>query len=292
MKNEEKLNTIEIKGLEKSYKNFHLGPIDLEIPTGYIVGFIGENGAGKTTTIKLLLGLLKKENGSIKIFDKEFDQHRKEILQDIGFVFDELHFPENIKIKHINKIMQGIYKDWNSVFFENYCAGLNLDVNKKIKELSRGMKMKVSLAIALSHNAKLLLLDEPTGGLDPIVREEILDMLMDYMQDGNRTVILSSHILSDLEKIADYITFIHNGKIQFFEEKDRLTEELAILSCDDETKKLIGKTAIVAERKQRFHQEILVKKALLDSKMLNNDEISLAKPNIEDIMLFFSKGEK
>ncbi len=286
------MNAIEIKGLEKTLRKFHLGPIDLEIPTGYIVGFIGENGAGKTTTIKTILGLLKKEAGSIKIFDKDFDQHRKEILEDIGFVFDELNFPERIKIKSINKIMQGIYSKWDAKLFEKYCKDFGLDESKKIKNLSRGMKMKLSVAIALSHDAKLLLLDEATAGLDPVVREEILDMLMDYIQDGTRTVILSSHILSDLEKIADYIAFIHKGQLEFFEEKDKLTDEFVIISCSDETKSLIGMPAIVAERKQKFHQEILVKKSLVDSKILNDKDLSIAKPTIEDIMIFFSKGEK
>ncbi|MGO3018698.1 MAG: ABC transporter ATP-binding protein [Anaerococcus sp.] len=215
------INAIEIKSLEKNFDEFKLGPIDLNIPQGTIVGFIGENGAGKSTTIKLLLGLLRKDKGEIKILGED-NPSKVKIKDRISVVFDDLFLPDEMNLVDVEKFCSGVYSKWDRDAFNSYIRKFNLINNQKIKTYSRGMKMKLSMAIALSHNADLLLLDEATSGLDPVVRDNILDLLLDFMQDEKHTILISSHILSDLEKIADYIAFIHEGKVLFMETKDGL----------------------------------------------------------------------
>lgn len=275
---------IEIKDLVKTFDGFKLGPLNLAIPKGTIVGYIGQNGAGKSTTIKLILGLLRKDSGEMRILDEE-NPDSLEVKDKLGVVFDDLLMPEEMTLIDIERFCCGVYSQWDKSLFFGFVRKFNLPSQKIIKNYSRGMKMKLSTAIALSHNAKLLLLDEATSGLDPVVREEILDLLLDFMQDENHTILISSHILSDLEKVADYIAFIDKGKILFMETKDELKENYGIYAASHEEVKSIDREAIVGRRVHSFGQELLVKKSLVPA------GIHLQKPSIEDIMIYLAKGE-
>lgn len=276
---------IEIKDLVKQFDNFKLGPINLTIPKGTIVGYIGQNGAGKSTTIKLLLGLLNKDSGEIKILD-EINPSSVGFKDKLGIVFDDLLVPEEMTLIDVEKFCSRVYSKWNKNSFYRFKEKFNLPEKKIIKNYSRGMKMKLSMAVALSHNAELLILDEATSGLDPIVREEILDLLLDFMQDENHTILISSHILSDLEKVADYIAFINDGKILFMETKDELKENYGICTLSNEEVASIDEEAIVGRRVHSFGQELLVKKNLIPNGII------FQKPSIEDIMIYFVKGVK
>lgn len=276
---------IEIKDLVKQFDNFKLGPINLTIPKGTIVGYIGQNGAGKSTTIKLLLGLLNKDSGEIKILD-EINPSSVGLKDKLGIVFDDLLVPEEMTLIDVEKFCSRVYSKWNKNSFYKFKEKFNLPEKKIIKNYSRGMKMKLSMAVALSHNAELLILDEATSRLDPIVREEILDLLLDFMQDENHTILISSHILSDLEKVADYIAFINDGKILFMETKDELKENYGICTLSNEEVTSIDEEAIVGRRVHSFGQELLVKKNLIPNGII------FQKPSIEDIMIYFVKGVK
>ena len=276
---------IEIKNLEKSFKQFNLGPINLAIPKGSIVGYIGQNGAGKSTTIKLLLGLLKPDQGIIKLLGEE-NINNTEIRNKLGIVFDDLFLPEELTTKAVARFCSQVYSQWDKKKFKQLQVKFQLPENQIIRHYSRGMKMKLSLAIAFSHQAELLILDEATSGLDPIVREEILDMLLEFMQSEDHTVLVSSHILSDLEKIADYIAFIDNGQLLFVEEKDELKENYGICAVSAEQFLELDKSAIVGVRSHAFGKEILVKRSLIPM------GIKIEKPSIEDIMIYLVKGEK
>ena len=276
---------IEIKNLVKKFDSFTLGPIDLSIPKGTIVGYIGQNGAGKSTTIKLLLGLLKKDSGEIKILGYD-NPNSIELKDKIGVVFDELLVPEELTLVDLEKFCSRVYSKWNREFFYQLKKKFNLSEKQTIKNYSRGMRMKLSMAVALSHNAEILILDEATSGLDPIVREEILDLLLDFMQEENHTILISSHILSDLEKVADYIAFINDGKVLFVETKDELKENYGICTLSNEEVENLDEEAIIGRRVHSFGQELLVKRNLIP------DGITLQKPSIEDIMIYFVKGDK
>ena len=276
---------IEIKNLVKKFDGFTLGPIDLSIPKGTIVGYIGQNGAGKSTTIKLLLGLLKKDLGEIKILGYD-NPNSIELKDKIGVVFDDLLVPEEMTLVDLEKFCSRVYSKWDRDFFYQLKKKFNLSEKQVVKSYSRGMRMKLSMAVALSHNAEILILDEATSGLDPIVREEILDFLLDFMQDENHTILISSHILSDLEKVADYIAFINDGKVLFVEAKDELKENYGICTLSNEEVQTLDKKAIIGRRIHSFGQDLLVKRNLVP------DGIRLQKPSIEDIMIYFVKGDK
>ena len=278
---------IELNGVSKKFNNFDLGPLSFSIPKGSIVGYIGENGAGKSTTIKLLLGLLKADSGDIKVLGNSIDKMNEAEKKDIGFVFDDLFMPGTMSIKNIQTFNKLLYGDtWEEETFYHLVDSFNLPYKKKIKDFSRGMKMKLGIAVALSHGAKLLLLDEATSGLDPIVRDDILDILLDYIQDEGHTVFISSHILSDLEKVADYIAFIHKGKLLFIENKDDLLEEYGIASLNEDQLSSLDPQAIVGYRKHRFGIETLVKRDMVPA------GISLDNASIQDIMVFTIKEAK
>ena len=276
---------VEIKGLKKSFDNFTLGPIDLNIPRGTIVGYIGQNGAGKSTTIKLLLGLLRPDFGEINILGKR-DAQNVMLKDRIGVVFDDLYIPQEMNLMQVEKFCSMVYSKWDKEKFYELKNEFKLSNEKCIKNYSRGMKMKLGAAIALSHNAELLILDEATSGLDPIIRDEILDILLDFMQDENHTILISSHILSDLEKVSDYIAFINDGKLLFFEGKDELKEKYAICSISNEEAEKIDSSAIVGRRVHNFGQDLLVKRDEV------HEDFELQKPSIEDIMIYFVKGDK
>lgn len=277
-------NVLEIKNLSKRYHEFALKNVSFSLPKGCIMGLVGENGAGKSTTIKLLLNLIRRDGGEVKILGKNNLNHEKEIKEDIGVVFDESNFPDNMNTMDISLVMSNIYRNWDRKLFDGYLERFSLPPQKKVKDYSRGMKMKLSIAAALSHHPKFLILDEPTSGLDPMVREEILDIFLEFIQDEEHSILISSHIISDLEKIADYITFIHKGKILFSEAKDQLLEDYGILKCSHMELDQIDQGVIISYRKNQFGVEALVKRKKLKSKFL------IDPAGIEDIMLFYSKG--
>ncbi|MCM1062501.1 MAG: ABC transporter ATP-binding protein, partial [Eubacterium sp.] len=234
------MNAIEIKNLTKKFKGFALDNISISLPTGCIMGLIGENGAGKSTVIKSILGIIHPDDGDIKIFGKE---PTAEMKNDIGVVLDEIGIPMQFNIKNVDSIMKNVFTNWNSDIFYNYIKKFNLPDKKTFKTFSKGMKMKLGIAVALSHDAKLLILDEPTSGLDPLVRDEIIDIFNDFTRDETHSILISSHIVSDLEKICDYITFIHKGKITLCEEKDILLEKYGFINTSEEVLAELDKSA-------------------------------------------------
>lgn len=278
-------NVIEVKNLSKKYDDFALTNVNFILPKGCIMGFIGENGAGKSTTIKLLFNLIHRDSGEISIFGLDSLKNEEEIKRNVGVVFDESNFPDDMRISDISKVMKHIYQNWDDTIFQSYLKKFSLQLKKSIKECSRGMKMKLSIAVALSHHAKLLVLDEATSGLDPIVREEILDVFMEFIQDEEHSIFISSHITSDLEKIADYITFIHKGKIIFSEPKDNLLSDYGILKCSNAAFETLGKDAVIGYRRNQFGVDALV----IKSKVKGSYTIDHA--SLEDIMLYQIKGE-
>ena len=276
---------IEVKGLTKKFDDFVLGTIDLRIPRGTIVGYIGQNGAGKSTTIKLLLGLLRADYGEINILG-ENSTRDVEIKDKIGVVFDDLYLPQELNAIQAEKFCSKVYKSWDKKRFFELKNEFNLPDKKIIKNYSRGMKMKLGVAMALSHHAELLILDEATSGLDPIIRDEILDILLDFMQDEKHTILISSHILSDLEKVSDYIAFIDNGKLLFFEGKDELKDKYALCSLSNEEANNLDRSIVVGRRVHTFGQDLLIIKDQAPK------GIDLQKPTIEDIMIYFVRGDK
>ncbi|WMJ85715.1 ABC transporter ATP-binding protein [Anaerocolumna sp. MB42-C2] len=282
-------NAIVLDGVTKQYSNFKLDKISFSVPRGSIMGFVGENGAGKTTTLKTILNLVHKEAGNIRVFDLDHIKEERKIKEQIGVVFDESYFHDNLTLGHISKIMSKIYSTWEENTFEKYTNQLKLPGDKTIKEFSRGMKMKLSIAAALSHKAKLLILDEATSGLDPIVRDEILDIFLDFIQDEEHTILISSHIISDLEKIADYITFIHEGKIVFSKSKDDLIYNYGIVRCRKEDYDKLDKNHIAGVRRSQFGYEVMVDNKT-ELERFRKDLI-IDSTSIEDIILFKVKGE-
>ncbi len=283
-------NSVEVKNLVKEYDKFKLGEINFEIPSGSIVGLIGENGAGKTTLIKSILNIINTNNGSINIFNKDNKQYEKVVKEDIGVVLDNMFFPENLKIKDINSIMKGIFKNWNSETFNKYLLEFKLDEKLIIKKLSKGMRKKLEIATAISHEPKLLILDEPTSGLDPVVRSEVLDIFMDFIQDEEHSILLSTHITSDLEHIADKIIFINDGKIVLDKSRDELLDNYGVLKCDDTYLAKVDKKDIVSYKKNKYDCQILVENRDKMSKKYNDCVID--KISLEDLMVLIIKGER
>ena len=283
-------NVIEIKNLNKKYTGFELKDINLNIPKGMIMGLIGENGAGKTTTIKLILNVINSYNGEIKVFGKDSKIYEKQIKEDVGVVLDDSFLSEYLTPCDINKIMKKIYKNWDEKLYFKYIEDFKLPKDKISKEYSSGMKMKLKIATAISHNPKLLILDEPTAGLDPIARNEILDIFQDFIQDEEHSILVSSHITSDLEHIADYITFINNGEIVLTKTRDELLENYGIVKCSKEEFERIDKKDYIKCRKNRYEYDILVENKE-DFKIKYDIQI-IDKPSIEDIMVIYVKGEK
>lgn len=279
---------IEVNNLNKSYDGFQLKDMSFKLETGTIMGIVGENGAGKSTIIKGILGLINIDSGEIKIFGKNFKENELEIKNNISVVFDESYFHDNLKVHDIDKIMKNIYSNWDKDRFFKYVNEFKLPKDKKIKEFSRGMKMKLSIAVALSHGAKLLILDEATSGLDPVIRDEILDIFLDYIQDEECSVLMASHITSDLEKVADYITFVDDGKIVFSENKDELIYNCGIVKCSEKDIDKIRKSDIVGIRKNTFGCEVMVSNRTKYEDM----EFVVDKTNLEEIILFKVRGQK
>lgn len=283
-------NNLEVKNLCKKYNGFELKDINLELPKGMIMGLIGENGAGKTTTIKSILNLIKIDKGEIKIFGLNIKENEKKIKEDIGVVLDDGFFSEYLNPTDINKIMRKMYKNWDEKLYFKYLEDFKLPKNKISKEFSSGMKMKLKIAVALSHHPKLLILDEPTSGLDPVARSEILDIFQDFIQNEDNSIFVSSHITSDLEHIADYITFINEGKIVLSKTRDELLEMYGIVKCSKSEFEKINKNDYVKFKVNRYEYDVLVEdkskfKRKYDFKIID-------KPTLDDIMLIYIKGEK
>jgi ABC-2 type transport system ATP-binding protein len=278
---------LEVNNLCKIFEGFTVDSISFNLPAGTIMGFVGQNGAGKTTTIRLILNMLKRNSGEIKVFELDNIKNEMEIKQNLGIIFDDLFFMEIWKIKDVESVMKGFYKFWDSKVFWQYLDKFNLSYNKKIKDLSRGMKIKLMLAAAMSHNAKLLILDEPTSGLDPVARNELLDIFKEYIDNEERSILFSTHITSDLEKVADYITLIDHGKLFFSGKTSDLENNYLMVRgrpdiLSTELKKnIIGLT---------INQSVFV--GMIKSSMVQNipKEIVNGIPTIDEILIYISKG--
>lgn len=276
------MNALEIKDLTKEYKGFKLDNLSLTLPTGCIMGLIGENGAGKSTTINSILGLKKYDHGTIKVLGQDMNA---ELKQDIGVVLDEVGIPQALNIKNVRSVMKNIYSNWDDKAFGDYVKKFSLPDNKKFSDFSKGMKMKLAIAIALSHNAKLLILDEPTSGLDPLVRDEIIDILNDFTRDEGHSILISSHIVSDLEKLCDYIAFLHKGKLMLCEEKDVLLERYRFINATEEQLSELDPDAIKGKKTGKFSTEAIVDQELIPA------SFRTAPITIEDLFVFMAKEE-
>lgn len=283
---------LEVRGLSKKYKksNFSLNDISFTIPRGTIMGFIGENGAGKTTTIGCILNTLIKDRGTVRIFGKEITDASTDIRDEIGVVYDANVFPEHLTPGKVSSGMSFIFSKWDNRLFQEYLHRFKLPERNKIKTFSRGMTMKLAVAAALSHRPKLLILDEATSGLDPIVRDDILDVFLDFVQDENNSILISSHITSDLEKVADYITFIHEGRIIFSEKKDVLKYNYGVMRCKQSQFESIDKSDLLAYRKHDYQTDALVSDKEIAAKKY--PDIVIDNISIEEIMLMLVKGIK
>lgn len=279
-------NSIEVKNLQKNYDGFCLDGVSFCLPKGCVLGLIGENGAGKSTTIKAILGALKPDGGTVVINGVVQEKLTKRQRQNIGVVMDDTALPDDITTAQLSKIMRGIFCDWNDDDFLRYTGRFGLPTDKKIKDFSKGMKMKAAIAVALSHKADILVLDEPTNGLDPVARDEILGLLYEFIQDENRSVLISSHITGDLEKLCDYIVFIHGGKVVIDDEKDKILQRYAVVRGDEALLKELLPSAVVKVYRRVYGTDALVLKELLPSGFVSD------KTSLEEIMLFFAKGEK
>lgn len=281
------MNAIEIKGLEKRYDGFQLGSFDLTLPSGCIMGLVGENGAGKSTTIKLIMNVIGRDAGEISVLgvDNRSAEFR-DVKEDIGVVLDEAYFPEVMSARNVGKVMALTYKNWDAAAFEGYLKKFSLAPDKIFKDYSRGMRMKLAIAAALSHGAKLLILDEATSGLDPMARDELLDIFNDFTRDENCSILLSSHIVSDLEKICDYIAFLHKGRLVLCEEKDRLLEEYALIRLTEERLRELSEESIISRRASGYGTEALVLRGGIPA------AIPTEHTSLEDIILFLAKGDE
>lgn len=281
---------LEIKNLKKDFKDFSLKNISFTLEKGFIMGFIGPNGAGKSTTIKLIMNLLKKDDGYIKVFGLDNVKNENEIKNRIGFVYDENYYYEDLTISEMKRIIAPLYKNWSDECFNRYLKEFTLSPKKKIKELSKGMKMKFSLAIALSHQAELIIMDEPTSGLDPLIRNELLDIFSYLIQDENKGIFFSTHITSDLDKIADYVTLINDGEILFSTTKDEILDCYGLVKGKKEFLNEDTRKNFIGIKENQFGFEGLVKNKASINKF-NNNGIIIEKPSLEDVMLYFTRRE-
>ena len=278
-------NSILVRDLCKRFPGFTLDRVSFRVPQGRIVGFIGENGAGKSTTIRLILNGLKKDGGTVEVLGR--DHTDSSVKSGVGVVFDECNYPEVFTPRDVEKVLAGVYPAWDGGLFQGYLKQFGLPARQRIGSFSKGMKMKLAIAGALSHRPKLLILDEATAGLDPVVRDEILDLLLDFIQDEEHAVLFSSHITSDIQKIADYVVLIHQGKIVFEEEKDALLDNYGILRCGKGT--AVDAGDYIVRRETGVSTEYLVPDRAAAGKKYPRAVADAA--SLEDIMLFYIKGE-
>ena len=283
------VSALQITDLTKEYPGFKLDHVSFTLPQGTIMGLIGENGAGKSTTINAILDLIKRDEGSVTFWGEELSKNPRQLKENIGVVFDGINFYETLTPVKVGKISAAAYRQWNPVVYKDYLDKFQLPSNQEIKTFSKGMKMKRCIANALSHDSKLLILDEATSGLDPVMRDDILDIFLDYIQDENHSILMSSHITTDLEKIADYVTFIHEGKIVFSKTKDELIYNYGILRCSKDDFDRIDPGDILAYRKEDYQWNVLV--ADRDKAMAHYRNVIVDHPTIDDILLLYVKGE-
>lgn len=278
------MNAIEIKDVNKTLGQFSMKDINLNLPTGCIMGLVGKNGAGKTTLIKLILGIAKADSGTITVLGCDNRKHFKYTKQYIGYVPDSGIFDENYTLIKINKLMCGIYREWNEPLFLEYAKKFHLSLDQKIKEFSKGMKAKLSIMTAICHGAKLLIMDEPTTGLDPVARDEIVNILFEFTREEDCSVLISSHIVSDLEKLCDYICLIDNGQIQFIEEKDEILEKYVLCNCTMEQYNDIPKEAVISVENTNYSLKLI-----LDKSKLNGIDLETEKTTLEDVLIHMIK---
>ena len=276
------MNALELRGLSKHYKDFSLDRLSLTLPGGCVMGLVGENGAGKSTTIKLILGMLRADGGSVTVLGRPGAADREAV----GVVLDEVGVSECLTARQLGKVMAGVYRNWDGAAYDMYLKNLAIPADRRFKEFSRGTKMKLGIAAALSHRAKLLLLDEPTSGLDPVVRDEVTDLFSEFTRDEERAILISSHIVSDLEKLCDYIAFLHQGRLLLCEEKDRLREEYGVVRCSPAEFRNIDPSAVIGKRESAYGVEAVVQRAALP----RGAQCGLV--DIEQLFVFMVKGER
>lgn len=279
------LEALNLENVTKRYAGFTLDNISLSLPQGCIMGFIGENGAGKSTTIKLILDLIRRDAGTISVLGRE-NNGLAEVKEHLGVVLDESCFPENLFTRNVARVLQKIFKTWDEKKYWALCDQFALPRAKAIRDYSKGMKMKLSIAAALAHDTRLLILDEATSGLDPIVRDEILDVFLEFIQDERNSIFMSTHIVSDLEKVSDYITLIHKGKIVFSQNKDELLDSYGILKCGEQEFQALNPLAVKGMRRNSFGVEALVLRNQVPG------SLTVDRASIEEIMLYYIKGER
>lgn len=283
-------NLIEVKGLTKYYGDFALDQVDLTVHGGTIMGLIGENGAGKSTTLKSILGLVRPDGGTIHVFGRDISETGAEYKQDLGVVLDEGNFHTVFCAEEVGRVLSGLYRNWDDDLYVQYLRRFQIPTKKKIKDYSKGMKMKLSIAAALSHRPKLLLLDEPTSGLDPVVRNELLDEFLDFIRDEEHAILLSSHITSDLERAADYVTYLHKGRVAVQGSKDELLEAYGRLVCSRSDMEKVDPAALVGKRVNNFGCEALVKNK--KDFLRSYPGLAVDPVTLEDIMVFTVRGEQ
>lgn len=274
---------LQVEHLSKQYPGFTLQDISFSVKPGRIMGLIGKNGAGKSTTIRLILEMAQKDSGSIRILGKDNTENISLAKEDIGVVLDEVGFPECLTAQQVGNIMKNTYRNWDMDVYKKYMKELALPENKEFKEFSRGMKMKLGIAVALSHNPKILILDEATSGLDPVIRDEVLDIFSEFTRDENHAVLMSSHIVSDLEKICDYIAFLHKGRLLLCEEKDRIMEEYGILRCSADQLAELDPAAVKGKKESAYGVEAIVERDKVPA------TLQLSPVDIEQLFIFMVK---
>jgi len=277
------MNALEIMNLTKTYPGFMLDNLNLTLPSGCIMGLIGENGAGKSTTIKLILDMIHKDSGSIKILGKDNSDRIELTKEDVGVVMDEVGIPECLTVKQVGNVMKHTFRNWDEAEYARLIQKLALPDRKQFREFSRGMKMKLGIAIALSHKAKLLILDEATSGLDPVVRDEVVEMFIDFTRNENHSILISSHIVSDLEKLCDYVAFLHKGKLLLCEEKDQLLAEYGLIHCTAEELQQLSSEAVKYKKVNPYGIEAMVLRKAVPA------GIRVSPISIEELFLFMVK---
>lgn len=280
------MNALEIKNLTKSYPGFTLDNLNLTLPNGCILGLIGENGAGKSTTIKLILDMIHKDSGTVTIFGRDNTDNIHLTKEDIGVVLDEVGIPECMTVEQAGKVMRYTFRNWDEGEFVRLVKKLSLPEKKPFKDFSRGMKMKLGIAIALSHHSKLLILDEATSGLDPVVRDEVVEMFSDFTRDENHSILISSHIVSDLEKLCDYVAFLHKGKLLLCEEKDRLLAEYGLIHCTSQQLQTLPQGAVLRQKTNPYGVDAMVFRSAVPS------EMTVSPISIEELFVFMVKEAK
>lgn len=280
---------LDVQLITRAFGGFKLDQVTFNLPRGYIMGLIGPNGAGKTTTVKLIMNLIKRDSGQIRVFGRDNIKHEKEIKQKIGFVYDENHYYEQLTVDETRRIIAPFYREWDEKLFQKYRQNFDLPPNRKIKDLSRGMKIKLSLALALSHHAELIIMDEPTSGLDPVFRSELLEILQAEMQAEGKGILFSTHITSDLEKIADYICFINQGKVVFVQTCDEVIESHLLVKGPVSLLSPDIRKSVLGLRENQFGFEALTREPEKLRSLLG-DQAVYERPSLDNIILFTVKG--